>query len=85
LNVAVAPASRGQGIGRTLLDAVLAAIVRAGTRRVFLEVRVSNTAACRLYAGAGFREVGRRRGYYDHPREDALILARDLTPAETRA
>jgi ribosomal-protein-alanine N-acetyltransferase len=85
LNVAVAPASRGQGIGRTLLDAVLAAIVRAGTRRVFLEVRVSNAAACRLYAGAGFREVGRRRGYYDHPREDALILARDLTPAETRA
>jgi ribosomal-protein-alanine N-acetyltransferase len=80
LNVAVAPARRGEGTGRVLLDTVLAAIVRAGARRVFLEVRVSNAAACALYAGAGFREVGRRRGYYDHPQEDGLILARDVTP-----
>ncbi len=85
LNVAVAPSGRRQGTGRTLLQALLAAIVRTGARRVFLEVRVSNAAACALYGDAGFREVGRRPGYYDHPREDALILARDVSPTASYA
>lgn len=85
LNVAVAPAGRRQGTGRILLQTLLAAIVRTGVRRVFLEVRVSNAAAIALYGNAGFREVGRRPGYYDHPREDALILARDVGPTASRA
>jgi ribosomal-protein-alanine N-acetyltransferase len=85
LNVAVAPSGRRQGTGRILLRTLLAAIVQAGVRRVFLEVRVSNAAACALYGNAGFREVGRRPGYYDHPREDALILARDVSAADAPA
>jgi ribosomal-protein-alanine N-acetyltransferase len=78
LNLAVAPADRGRGTGRMLLDALLAELGRRAVRRAFLEVRSSNMAARRLYEGAGFLEVGRRRGYYERPREDALVLARDL-------
>lgn len=41
-----------------------------------LEVRPSNAAAIALYTRFGFREAGRRRNYYDLPKEDALILTR---------
>ena len=44
-----------------------------------LEVRPSNAAAIALYEGFGFREVGRRRNYYDLPKEDALILTKYYT------
>jgi ribosomal-protein-alanine N-acetyltransferase len=85
LNLAVAPRRRQRGTGRALLDAVLAALAAGGARHVFLEVRESNRAARRLYAGAGFGEVGRRRGYYEHPREDALVLARAVPPQDPAA
>lgn len=77
LNVAVAADVRRQGSARALLTEALATLGRAGVTSVFLEVRPSNAAARRLYAAAGFREVGRRRGYYATPREDALVLRRD--------
>jgi [ribosomal protein S18]-alanine N-acetyltransferase len=48
-----------------------------GARTVFLEVGEQNTPACRLYRRAGFREVGRRQGYYDSG-ATALVLRRDL-------
>jgi ribosomal-protein-alanine N-acetyltransferase len=80
LNVAVAPMHRGRGIGRALVTAALDACETRGVQSVYLEVRVSNVAARRLYAGSGFREMGRRRGYYDHPREDAVVMRRDLGP-----
>jgi ribosomal-protein-alanine N-acetyltransferase len=41
---------------------------------VFLEVRVSNIAARKLYEKIGFVQVGQRKAYYQHPAEDALIL-----------
>lgn len=85
LNLAVAPRGRQRGTGRALLDAALAALAAGGARHVFLEVRESNRAARRLYAGAGFGEVGRRRGYYEHPREDALVLARAVPPQDPAA
>lgn len=78
-NLAVDPQHRGRGLGGRLLDALLAAAAAAGVGRVFLEVRPSNVAARRLYDGRGFIEVGVRRNYYDAPREDALVLARELT------
>lgn len=77
LNVAVAADVRRQGSARALLTEALATLGRGGVTSVFLEVRPSNAAARRLYASAGFREVGRRRGYYATPREDALVLRRD--------
>jgi ribosomal-protein-alanine N-acetyltransferase len=73
-NLAVHPAQRGRGIGRLLLGTVLARRRGLGARRAFLEVRPGNVEARRLYRSLGFREVGRRRGYYMDTGEDALVL-----------
>ena len=73
MNLAVASARRGRGVGSALLERVLATCAGRGARELFLEVRVSNVAAQRLYAKHGFEAIGRRRGYYTRPREDALI------------
>lgn len=77
-DIAVAPAARRQGIGGVLLDAMLDEAVLEGVRTMYLEVRESNASARALYATRRFREVGRRKGYYHHPAEDALLLRRDL-------
>jgi ribosomal-protein-alanine N-acetyltransferase len=73
-NIAITPARRGGGLGFRLLAHVLEVARGRGVETVFLEVRASNQAALDLYAHFGFEEVGRRRGYYDHPREDALVM-----------
>ena len=75
-NVAVDPSRRQQGVAAQLLQ-VFDNFAR-GNQLAFLtlEVRPSNTAAIALYQGFGFREVGRRRNYYDLPKEDALILTK---------
>ena len=80
-NLAVAPGARGQGVGAALLDAALAEGRRRRMTAVYLEVRDSNARARALYAARGFAEVGRRRGYYRKPVEDALILRRTLAPS----
>lgn len=77
LSVAMAPASRGRGFARPLLDLHLRRLAGLGARAVFLEVDEHNVAACRLYRRAGFAEVGRRQGYYDNGAA-ALVLRRDL-------
>lgn len=74
LNLAVAEAGRRRGLGRALVQAILDRLRRRGVRQVYLEVRESNTAARALYAGFGFKEVGRRRAYYRRPVEDAMVL-----------
>jgi ribosomal-protein-alanine N-acetyltransferase len=80
LNLCVRPGASRQGLGRMLLERLLEVARSHGAENVVLEVRPSNDAARRLYAGAGFAEVGMRRGYYPRVggREDALILARVL-------
>ena len=77
-NLAVSPSARGMGVGRALLDAALEAAARRGVGAVYLEVRDSNERARRLYESRGFEEVGRRRGYYRRPVEDAIVLRRSL-------
>jgi [ribosomal protein S18]-alanine N-acetyltransferase len=77
LSVAVAPAWRGRKLSRPLLDLHLRRLAGLGTRSVFLEVGERNAPACRLYRRAGFREVGRRQGYYEGG-GTALVLRRDL-------
>src|SRR5262249_46068855 len=64
LSVAVAAARQRKGLGRALLDLHLRKLAGLGSRAVFLEVDEDNAPARRLYARAGFREVGRRPGYY---------------------
>jgi ribosomal-protein-alanine N-acetyltransferase len=81
LNLAVTPERRRRGIGQQLLEAGLAAVRNRGGREIFLEVRASNTAAQALYLGHGFRPAGKRRGYYQRPTEDALVLHLQLPVA----
>lgn len=76
-NVAVRPDCRRQGIADRLLDV----FCRFGEEKLAfltLEVRPSNTAAVALYRKHGFQEAGRRRDYYENPREDALLLTREF-------
>jgi ribosomal-protein-alanine N-acetyltransferase len=79
-NVAVAEAARRRGTGAALVETVLAEAERRSVGALYLEVRESNAAARHLYGACGFEEVGRRRGYYRHPVEDALILRRLVGP-----
>lgn len=76
--VGVAPGQRRSGLGRALVDAVVAR-ARARASRVVLEVRVSNEPALALYRGAGFVVAGRRARYY-RDGEDALVLANETLP-----
>lgn len=80
LTVAVDPAARRSGIGRQLLLALLAALEQESDA-IFLEVRVSNTAARALYTSLGFAEIGMRRGYYKFPTEDAVLYKKELCPS----
>lgn len=73
-NVAVHPDYRGRGIGRELLAALLAEGEKAGITAFTLEVRAGNRAAVHLYEKAGFVSAGVRPGFYDRPKEDALIM-----------
>jgi ribosomal-protein-alanine N-acetyltransferase len=77
LSVAVARAWQARGLARRLLDLHLRRLAGFGLRAVFLEVDEDNEPARRLYARAGFREVGRRPGYYSGGKS-ALVLRRDL-------
>jgi len=80
LNLCMRKESRKQGIGSSLLTHLTGIARRHGAEVIFLEVRVSNKVARRLYEVAGFNELGTRREYYptDQGREDALIFARTL-------
>lgn len=75
-NVAVAPAFRRRGIGRRLVQELLAQ--SADLAFVTLEVRASNAPAIALYTGCGFAPVGTRRKFYSHPTEDALLMTAHL-------
>lgn len=77
-NLAIVPERRGMGLGSHLLRHVLRVAALRKVDRFFLEVRASNEAAIGLYERFGFAEIGVRRGYYDHPKEDALVMAVSL-------
>ena len=77
-NVAVRPDCRRQGVASQLLQVFLD--FAQGNRLAFLtlEVRASNYDAIALYGSRGFRSVGRRKNYYEHPREDAVIMTKEF-------
>lgn len=77
-NVAVAPRYRRQGMGTKVLQALLNTAGQKRVSRIFLEVRVSNDAAFKLYSGQGFAPTGVRKQYYSDNDEDAIVMMRQL-------
>jgi [ribosomal protein S18]-alanine N-acetyltransferase len=77
-NIAVHPDFRRRGIGRLLLEEVVAAARRQERLRVTLDVRFSNAPAQNLYRSFGFVTRGLRKGYYSDNGEDALVMALEL-------
>jgi ribosomal-protein-alanine N-acetyltransferase len=72
--IAVAPAQQRQGHGARLMEFFIGLGRGLGCERAVLEVRAGNAAAIGLYEKFGFRRVGRRKDYYERPREDALVF-----------
>lgn len=77
-NIAVTPDHRGQGLGAYLLRRVMEVARSRGVESLYLEVRVGNAGAIRLYRRFDFKEMGVRKAYYDAPREDALVMVARL-------
>ena len=77
MNLAVDPSYRKKGIGRGLVNELIAKLKENKVTCLTLEVRVSNESAISLYRSLGFTQVGRRPGYYHNPKEDALILRKE--------
>jgi ribosomal-protein-alanine N-acetyltransferase len=80
-NIAVDPSHQREGMARELLNAGIRAMQESGAHRLFLEVRASNHPALAFYASAGFKLLYTRHDYYQDPVEDALVMARDITPS----
>lgn len=73
-NVAVKESCRRKGVGKLLVGEMLRLAKDRGVEDIFLEVRVSNDPAIRLYRSFGFEPVGLRKDYYEQPREDASVM-----------
>lgn len=74
MNLAVRPDVRRRGIGTKLARHALSVGADRGAKTALLEVRASNQAALIMYEGLGFIRKSVRKGYYVHPREDAVIM-----------
>lgn len=81
LNITVAPQYQGQGWARLMLEALAVWARGQGAQWLWLEVRVGNARAIRVYQGRGFRRVGQRKAYYpaaNGAREDAIVMSLKL-------
>ncbi len=77
MNLAVHPDYQRQGIGEALVLALIEGLKARESYCLTLEVRASNIPAKRLYEKLGFRTVGKRKNYYQRPKEDADILRKE--------
>lgn len=75
-NIAVSPEQRRRGVAEALVAAAGEEARRLGLAFITLEVRAGNEPAIRLYEKQGFTQVGLRRGYYEKPKEDAILMTR---------
>lgn len=75
-NIGVMPDYRRKGIGAKLVKELINYSIKNSLSFLSLEVRVSNIAAIKLYDSFGFKEVGKRKNFYNKPKEDALIMTR---------
>lgn len=76
-NIAVTEAYRGGGVGTKILKELIKAAKKGGAKKVFLEVRVSNSNAMKLYLKNGFKGVYARTRYYSDG-EDGLVMVKEL-------
>ncbi len=76
LNLAVAPELRNLGVGTALVNYVIEKLRNQGVKRVWLEVRISNTGARTFYKKFGFREEGIIENYYTL--EDAIVMVKEI-------
>ena len=81
MNLAVLPDYRRSGLGRRLTEALIVRLREQGSAAVLLEVRESNAPAISLYEKAGFHTVGIRPNYYFKPKENAIIMRKELMEA----
>lgn len=81
-NIAVHPDWRNLGVGRRMMAALERKAADLGAARITLEVRVSNLPARHLYEKLGYRATGLRRDYYTDTHEDAIVMWKDLAPAD---
>ncbi|MDH6460980.1 ribosomal-protein-alanine N-acetyltransferase [Micromonospora sp. A200] len=81
-NIAVRRDAQRRGVGRLLLEELLAEAARRDARTVLLEVAADNAPAQKLYATYGFEPIGVRRGYYQPSNTDALVMRRVAAPTE---
>ena len=72
--IAVKRKFRRQGLGRLLLEEIRSFAIGRGITKIHLEVRSENEAAVHLYRSFGFLEVGRRKNYYEAPKDDAILF-----------
>ena len=75
--IAAAAHARGRGVGRAMLEELLAEAERRGVRELFLDVRVDNDVARGLYESVGFRRIGVRPAYYQPEGVDAVVMKRE--------
>ena len=80
LNIGVSKDFRGSGFGEKILKKMIIAAEVMGSKKIILEVRVSNKIAYRLYEKLGFHEIGERKKYYrlSEGREDAYVMSKTL-------
>lgn len=80
LNIAIRKVDQRKGYGKQLLQYSLAQAIAEGSKKIYLEVRVSNLPAQKLYQQFGFKKVGERENYYQtkEGREDAEVYCLDL-------
>ena len=77
-NIAVTKTARGRGIGQSLVEALINLGTQKGLAFISLEVRQSNLPAVSLYTKCGFKNVGKRKNFYQNPTEDAVIMTKEF-------
>lgn len=82
LNLVVDPEHQRRGVGKALLEQARQRLLEAGAKKVYLEVRLSNQPALKLYYSVGFALHSLRKDYYRNPQEDAYVLCLTLFPPE---
>ena len=77
-DIVVAESYRKRGVGKSLMKEAIRQLKAHKVDTIFLEVRVSNTAAQALYSRIGFEEIGKRKYFYSDPIEDAICMSLHL-------